>query len=148
MAGGKEGFLNELDGDFVKYLRADVVVKSLVGEGNEARIYPEAARQGQPAPYIVYTQSGGGSEKNLTELDGCLNLVVHVYAHADSPNVSHQLAHAVNNRMLPTQAIIGDGTKLYVCNGGIVQTGYDAAKDASDRKRFWTRLVFRMVIGD
>lgn len=148
MSGGKAGFLNELTGDFVKYLRTDTAVKALVGENTQARIYPEMARQGQPVPYIVYTQAGGNSEKNATGLDGCLNLTLHVYAYGDSPNVSHDLAHAVADRMLPTQAIIGDGTKLYVCNGGIVDTGVDSAKDGSDRKRFWTRLVLRMVIGD
>jgi hypothetical protein len=148
MAGGKAGFLDELTGDFVKYLRADTVVKSLIGENAESRIYPEMARQGQPTPFIVYTQSGGSSEKNITELDGCLDLVLHVYAYGDLPSISHRLAHAVADRMLPTQAIIGDGTKLYVCNGGVVDTGVESSLDGSDRKRFWTRLVFRMVIGD
>lgn len=148
MSGGKNGFLNELTGDFVKFLREDTVVKSLVGEGTAARIYPEMARQGQPPPYIVYTQAGGSSEKNATQLDGCIDLVVHVYAYGDSQPVSRQLAAAVADRMLPTQAIIGDGTKLHVCNGGVADSGVDASRDGSDRKRFWTRLVFRMVIGD
>lgn len=149
MAGGKRGFLNELDGDFVLYLRGDSAVSGLVGTGDNARIYPEMARQGVSAPYIVYTQAGGNSEKSAWRLSGCINLVLHVYAYGDLPNVSHELAHAVADLMLPTlNTIVGGGTVLHVCNGGIADTGVEAATDGGDRKRFWTRLILRIVIGD
>jgi hypothetical protein len=148
MAGGKKAFLNELTGDFVIYLREATTISSLVGTGTDARIFPEMARQGAAAPYITYTQAGGSSEKHLAGLDGCQDLIMHVYAYGDSPNVSHELAHAIHDRMLPTQAAVGGGTKLHVCNGGIIDTGVEAAKEGSDRKRFWTRLVLRMVISD
>jgi hypothetical protein len=147
MAGGRDGFLNELTGDFVLFLRAYSPISTLVGTGVNARIFPDAARQGAIAPYIVYTQNGGGSEKNLDGLEGCDDVIVHVYAYADSQPQSRALAVAVRDRMLPTQAIIGDGTKLYVCNGGIIDSGHEFDKASGDRKRFWTRLVLRMVIG-
>jgi len=148
MAGGRDGFLNELNGDFVLFLRAYAPISTLVGTGTDARIYPEAARQGAVAPYLVYTQAGGNSEKYLGGLDGCENMIVHVYAYADSQPQSKELAVAVRDRMLPTQAIVGDGTKLHVCNGGIIDTGYERDQASGDRKRFWTRLVLRMVIGN
>lgn len=149
MSGGAKCFLNELTGDFVKFLRADAAVSGMVGVGTAARIYPEAARQGQPAPFIVYTQAGGNSPKNAKELEGCINVTLHVYAYGDEPNVAQALARAIEDRMLPTlNTAVGDGTVLHVCNGGVVDSGYESATDGSDRKRFWNRLVLRMVIGD
>jgi hypothetical protein len=148
MAGGKDGFLDELTGDFVLYLQGDSSITSLVGSGANARLFPEAARQGASAPYVVYTQSSGGSDKVLEGVEGCDDVILQVYAFADSQPQSRALAVAIRDRMLPTQAIIGGGTKLHVCNGGIVSSGHDAAQDSSDRKRFWTMLVLRMVISD
>jgi hypothetical protein len=149
MAGGRAGFLNELTGDFVLYLRGASAVSALVGTGNNARIFPEAARQGAEAPYIVYTRAAGNREKILAGLDGCENLTLHVYAYADSQPQSIALAEAISDRMLPTlEQIVGDGTKLKICNGGIAQTGVEHDKASGDRKRFWTRLVLRMVISD
>lgn len=148
MAGGKAGFLNELDGDLVIYLRTAPLISDMVETGQDARIYAEQARQGQPSPYIVYTQAAGHSEKHLAGLDGCENITLHIYAYGSSPNISHALARAIHDRLVPTSAIIGDGTKLHVCNGGIVDTGVVPARDGSDRKEFWTRLVLKMVISD
>jgi len=149
MAGGRDGFLNELTGDFVKHLRSHSPIAAVVGgSGTDARIFCEAARQGVAAPYIVYTQSMGNSEKHLAGLDGCESMVVHVYCYAENQPASRSLANHVRDRMLPTQAIVADGTKLYVCNGGISDTGVEYDQASGDRKRFWTRLVLRMVIGN
>lgn len=149
MAGGRDGFLNELDGDFVNHLRADSAVAALIGgNSTEARIYPEMARQGASLPYITYTQAGGNFEKNLTGLDGCHNITLHVYCYSESQPSARALGTAVCLRMLPTQAVIGDGTKLHVCNGGIVDSGVDYDRASGDRKKFWTRLVLRMVISN
>lgn len=147
MAGGKAGFLDELTGDFVLHLRGDSAVNALVGTGTDARIFPEAARQYAAAPYIVYTLAGGNSEKLLSGLEGCENQTLHVYCYGDTPNASRALARAVHDKMLNTiEEAVGGGTIVHVCNGGITDTGVEAAKDSSDRKRFWTRLVFRLVI--
>jgi hypothetical protein len=154
---GKIGFLDELTGDFVIHLRSappyvvDTVVipsiASLVGASSDARIFPEQARHGVPMPQIIYTQSGGSSSKILTGLDGCEDITLHVYAYGDSPNASRLLARAVHERCLRSDnSIWGDGTRVHVCNGGIIDTGTDAARDGSDQKKFWTRLLLRMVI--
>jgi hypothetical protein len=149
MAGGRDAFLNELDGDFVKYLRADPVLGPMIGGTNEnARIFSEAARQGAPMPYLVYTQAAGNWEKHLGGLDGCVNLILHVYCYSTSQPTSRNLAAMVCNRMLPTQAIVADGTKLYVCNGGVVDSGVNYDMASGDEKKFWTRVLLRMVIGD
>lgn len=148
MAGGKDGFLNEQTGDFVLFLRGAASITSIVGAGSSCKIYSSMARQGQDPPYLVYVMGGGHSEKDGGGVEGCDDINLHVYAYGATDAQSQALAVAVRDRMLPTQAIVGDGTKLLVCNGGIVNKGVDTPKDGSDRKRYWTRLVLRMVVSD
>ena len=148
MAGGKNGFLDELTGDFVKFLRGDTSIAALIGgNSTDARIFPEAARQGAPLPHIVYTQSAGNREKILSGVEGCIDMTVHVYCYADTQPGSRALAAAVANRMLTHESgPVGDGTILHIANGGEADSGHDADKASGDRKKFWTRLVLRMVV--
>ena len=148
MAGGKNGFLDELTGDFVKFLRADATIAGLIGgNSTNARIFPEAARQGAQLPHLVYTQSAGNSEKILAGVEGCDDLTVHVYCYAETQPGSRTLAAAVRDRLLNhSSGPVGDGTILHIANGGIADSGYDADKASGDRKKFWTRLVLRMVV--
>lgn len=145
-------FLDELTGDFVKYLRGDATVSAAVGVGEDARIFPEASRQSAERPFIVYTQAGGHSIKHHGGVDETENLTLHIYAYGDSPSVARSLAVAARNRMLVAgngaNTIAGDGTAILVCNGGIVDSGYDHANDSSDRKRFWVRVVLSMLINE
>jgi hypothetical protein len=154
---GKVGFLDELTGDFVIHLRTapsvtvDGVtvptIASLVGTNQDARIFPEQARQGVPLPQIIYTQAGGASSKTLAGLDGCEDLTLHVYAYADSPNGSRMLARAIHERCLRNDnSVWGEGTIVHVCNGSIIDTGVEPARDQSDQKKFWTRLLLKLVI--
>ncbi len=155
---GKIGFLDELTGDFVIYLReapsvtvsgATIpAIASMVGSEENARIFPEQARFGVALPQIVYTQVSGSSPKILSGPDGCDDLGLHVYAYADSPNQSRLLATAIRERCLNgDNQVWGDDTAVHVCNGGIIDSGVEPARDASDIKKFWTRLLLRMVIG-
>lgn len=154
---GKIGFLDELTGDLVIHLRTAPQVTSggvtipsiasMVGVEQNARIFPEQARQGVALPQIIYTQSGGSSSKILSGLDGCEDITLHIYAYADSPNQSRLLARAIHERCLRgDNSSWGDGTRVHVCNGGILDTGIEPAKDDSDIKKFWTRLLLKMVI--
>lgn len=154
---GKIGFLDELTGDLVIHLRSAPLridssvtippIAAFVGEDTSARIFPEQARQGVAVPQIVYTQVGGGATKTLSGVDGCEDLTLHIYAYATDPNQSRLLARAIQERCLRSDnSIWGEGTHVHVCNGGIIDTGVDRAIDDGDVKKFWTRLVLRMVI--
>lgn len=155
---GKIGFLDELTGDFVIFLRSAPSISvngvdlpsiaSLVGSGQEARIFPEQARFGVALPQIIYTQVSGNSPKTLSGPDGCDDIGLHVYAYADSPNQSRLLATAIRERCLRgDNQIWGDGTAVHACNGGIMDSGVESARDDSDLKKFWVRLLLKMVIG-
>lgn len=145
-------FLDELDGDFVKWLRANTAIATLVGSGTNARIYPGMARHGVAKPHVIYTQASGEALKtHQGRGDGCREMVLHVYSIADSFNQANQLAMAIEALMNPlvdtgVDRIVGDGTKIIVCNGGIVDDGVEPAINSSDTKKFWVRLVLRMVI--
>jgi hypothetical protein len=79
-------------------------------------------------------------------MEGCLDITLHVYCYADTQPASRALAHDVSNRMLPRQGVVGDGSIMHVCNGGIIDSGVEHDKASGDRKRYWTRLVLRIVV--
>lgn len=155
-------FLDELVGDFVRHLRTSpqvtidgVVVPSIasmVGTDENARIFPEAARFGAAMPQIVYTQAAGHTPKILSGPDGCEELTLHVYAYAVEQPKSRLLARAILQRCVAADNTIwgagsgSTGTAVHVCNGGIVDTGVNEARDQSDKKSFWTRLILRLVL--
>lgn len=149
MSGGMAGFLDESTGDLVKHIRAATGVSAQVGVGVNARIFAEQARLGAARPHIVYTQVDGHSPKDLSGLDGCAELTLHLYAYSDTQPNSRLLANAILYRMAGSDhSRWADSTYVHVCNGGIVDTGVQAAKDQSDKKLYWTRLVMRLVISD
>lgn len=159
---GKTTFLDELSGDLVRHLRTSPQVTvdgtivpsvaSMVGEDQNARIFPEVARFGAAMPQIVYTQAGGHSPKTLEGPDGCEEITLHIYAYAIEQPRSRLLARAILQRCVDGDnsmwgAAVGNaGTAVHVCNGGIIDTGVHEARDQSDKKSFWTRLVLKLVI--
>lgn len=146
-------FLDEQTGDLVKYLRDYGPISTLVGLGTDARIFAEAARQGAETPFVTFTQVDGRSPKHHGGTDTTENLALHLYAWGDLPSTARSLAKAVRDRLLAAgntgaDTIAGDGTRILVCNGGIVDSGVDPAKDSSDRKRFWVRVSVQMLIAE
>lgn len=140
-------FLDELTGDFVIHLRSLVGVANLVGADTAARIFPDMARQGAALPHIVYTQATGNALKSHAGRTGCRELTLHVYCHAATQPGARELANLVEPYWLDTEGLIGNGTKIHVCNGSIVDSGVEPAANSSDVKKFWVRLVLRMLIG-
>lgn len=153
-------FLDELTGDFVVHLRTAPsflagletipAIASMIGSGENARIFAEQSRLGAAMPQIVYTMVSGHSSKDLAGVDGCQDLTLHVYAYSDAQVESLRLARAIHKRTIAhaSNSIWGTGTGVHVCNGGIVDSGRDPAGDQSDRKHYWQRLVLRMVISE
>lgn len=141
-------FLDELDGDFVKHVRSNASVAGLIGgDSTGARIYPEMARQGAALPHITYTRAAGHSLKTHSGRgDGCETMVLHVYCWAETNSAANDLAVLVRNHLLDTEGMVGDGTIIHVCNGGIVDSGVVPSMSSSDKKKFWTRLVLRMLV--
>lgn len=149
MSGGRAGFIDESTGDLVKHLRASAPISDLVGVDIDARIFAESAPLGAEPPHIVYTQASGHSSKDLSGLEQCDDITLHIYAWAASQSVSRLLARAILLRTTGADNTRwGDTTHVHVCNGGIVDTGYESAHDHSDRKLYWSRLVLRLVISD
>lgn len=160
MSGGRAGFLLEEDGDFVKHTRTAPgfttvgglvvpAISTLIGEDEEARIFPEQARQGAKLPHIVYTKSHGHSPKHLADRDGCEDLMLHVYAYSGVQPQCILMAECLKNRWLDTnEVLVGDGTRVIVCNGGVVDSGVENLQDSSSRKKFYERLVLKLVISD
>ena len=145
-------FLDELNGDFVKHVRANSNIAALIGgNGTNARIFAEMARQGAPLPYIVYTQSAGSVHKSHAGRTGDKEWTLHIYCYGATQPAARALANLLepylNDIANNAEVAIGSGTKIKVCNGEIVDSGVEAAMNSSDVKRFWVRLVMRFLIG-
>lgn len=145
-------FLDELDGDFVKHVRANSSIAAMIGgQGTNARIFAEMARQGAPLPYIVYTQSAGSVHKSHAGRTGDKEWTLHIYCYGATQPAARALANLLepylNDIANNAEVAIGSGTKIKVCNGEIVDSGVEAAMNSSDVKRFWVRLVMRFLIG-
>jgi hypothetical protein len=140
-------FLDELDGDFVKHTRVNSGIAAIVGSGVNARVFPMMARQGAAMPYIAYTQAAGNTHKSHAGRTGCKEITLHVYCFAAKQPEARALANLLEPYWLDTEGDVGSGTKIHVCNGGIVDDGVEPAQDSSDKKKFWVRLVLRLLIG-
>lgn len=139
-------FLDELTGDFVVHTRSNTDIANLVGSSTAARIHPNMLRQGTTMPAITYVQTAGHAQKSHSGRTGCKHLILNVYAWSESQPEANQLAALLEALWLDTEGEIGAGTKIHVCNGGIEDSGSLEAKDSSDVKKFWVRLVLRMLI--
>lgn len=145
-------FLDEVNGDFVKHVRANSSIAALIGgSGTDARIFPEMARQGAPLPYIVYTQSAGSVHKSHAGRTGDKEWTLHIYCYGATQPAARALANLLepylNDIANNAEVTIGSGTKIKVCNGEIVDSGVESSMSSSDIKRFWVRLVMRFLIG-
>jgi hypothetical protein len=140
-------FLDELNGDFVKHTRASSGIAALVGSGTNARVFPLMARQGAALPFVAYTQAAGTTLKTHSGRSGCKEMTLHVYCFAATQPGARALANLLEPYWLDTEGPVGSGTKIHVCNGGIVDDGVEPAQDSSDKKKFWVRLVLRLLIG-
>ena len=144
-------FLDELDGDFVKHLRASSTIAAMVGSSTSARIFPEMARQGAALPHIVYTQAAGSVQKSHAGRTGDKEWTLHIYCIGATQPSARALANLLepylNDIAGSADTVIGSGTKIMVCNAEIVDSGVESAANSSDVKKFWVRLVARFLIG-
>lgn len=138
-------FLDEVTGDFVLHTKASSGIYAIV----KARIFPDAPPQSPTYPYLIYTEVSGHRIKTHAGVSsgGARHLTLHVYCVAESQPTANQLARLVEERWLATEGTIGNGTLVQVCNGGIYESGQWFAKDSSDVKAFFSRVVLRMLIG-
>lgn len=142
------GLFDENTGGLVTYWRTISAITSLVGTSGNARIWPGAAREGKPAPYIVYVRAPGGDVfRYLSGTSGTRATVVHIYCWADTPSGADALLELVKQSMQSGFArATWAGTYInavYILDAP--DDGYDKPLDSSDDKKHWVRLVLRIV---
>lgn len=140
------GFFDEQSGGLVTHWKSVSAITSLVGSGSNARIYPEQARQGAALPYVLYTRAFGGTvHRHLGGYNGSRQSIVHVYCYASTRSGADALAESVK---IGSQNMRGTYTGITVLACFIDEPpddGHDSPLDGSDTKRYWTRLVLRIV---
>lgn len=135
-------FLDEIDGGFVVYTKADEQIEEIVG----ARIYPDVAPQDESRPHLIFTQADGHSLQSHRGQTGERTLALHVYCISRSQPQANALADLVEDRWLSVDNAQTGDQMVQTCHGGQFDGGQWFAKDSSDEHLFYRRMVLRMLI--
>lgn len=138
------GFFDEQSGGLVTHWKSVAAITSLVGAGDNARIYAHAARQTQAKPFITYNRADGIPYFYLGGPSGARLTVLHVYCWAQTLAGADALAEVVKNN---TRNMRGTYTGIVV-NRVEMQTiddGFQYREAASTEMDFFVRLIVRIV---
>lgn len=138
-------FLDAKTGDLITYWKTQSGITSIVGSGSSARIYPELAREPADKPFVVFSSATGGvSPRNLS--GGCpvRFAEVNVWAYGATKAAADALAEAVRQATENYRGTMGTAF-VYDAAAGAPDSGVDLPQDASDAKRYWTRIPFTIV---
>lgn len=143
------GFFDERTGGLVTLWKNTAGITALVGTGTAARIYPDQAKQGVDTPFLVYTRGPGGQvHRHLGGHAGPRLSIVHVYCWGDTRAAADGLAEAVKVGTQGYRGTTGGTVVNYAFVDDAPDDGHDPPIDGSDTKRYWTRLVLRIVHTD
>lgn len=115
-----------LEANLITYLKTIGAVTSLVGSGDDCRIYIDAAKQGVALPYIVITSFEGGSYEHLNGISGVGRTRLQIDCYASTPDGAKTLAEAV--RLAPLQMYRGAMGSGWV-NGVTSPDGYRSGRE-------------------
>lgn len=120
------------------YLKTKSAITSLIGTGDNARIYLGFPKQGASLPYIVLEVFEGLSAEHLTGISGIAENRVQIDCYAETKNGAHDLAEAV--RLAPLQmyrGTLGDTFANSITSPAGARRGYDDPSQGSNQARFW-----------
>lgn len=129
--------------DVRTYLKTKSAITSIVGSGNDAKIFLYRAKQSEPdrpiaEPYIVMEGFGGGSDEHLGGIGGIATNRIQIDCYSTTAALAYTLAEAV--RLAPLQMYRGTAgsSTIVTCssNGGYRQ-GEDPSPFGSSQRRFW-----------
>jgi hypothetical protein len=142
------GLFDKQSGGLVTFWKSKTAITDLVGAASSAKIWPNRAPEGSALPYIVYTRGTGGIvHQYLGGYSGARQSIVHVYCYGATNTAADALCEAVKQNTR-------DGNMRGTWAGVYVNWVYideppddevDDPVDKSDTKKYWTRLVLRIV---
>lgn len=121
------------------YLKSKPSISALIGEGDDARIYQDRAKQGVPLPFIVYQVFDGSSDEHLGGITGVAENRFQIDTYGVDREKSFELAELV--RLAPLQmfrGLIGSTEVLTVSSNGGYDKGSDNPVSGSGERRYWT----------
>jgi hypothetical protein len=128
----------DIGASIITYLKTKSAITSLVGAGNDSRIYLDYPKQGVALPYIVLEVFEGTSAENIATISGIANNRIQISAYAASAAACYSLAELI--RLAPLQMYRGMMGTLF-CNGvtsdNSYRRGYDPASAGANDERFW-----------
>lgn len=140
------GLFDEQTGDLVTHWKSRSAISTLVGLGTNAKIWPDAAKQGVEAPFIYFVRAPGGHiNKTLTGVSGGRVTLVHVYCWGRTPSEADKLSDAVFLNTVDYRGTMGTTRIFWIFCDSPPDSGYEAIENGSDKKRYWRRHVFRIA---
>ena len=139
------GLLDEADGDLVAFWKTKNAITSIVGIGDNAKLWPDAARDSEPEPFVVFTANGGKRFNHLAGRSRARITVLHVYSWGVSREQADALAKAIYDSTVDYRGSMGQTTVMWIKCEDAPLTGFDFPTDDSNEKRYWTRDVYRIA---
>lgn len=129
----------DFETNLITYLTSKAPITSLIGVGDNARIYLGFPKQGAALPYIVFEIFEGSSAEHLTAISGIASNRVQIDCYASTKAGSKTLAELV--RLAPMQMYRGTMGTMFsngITSPGGFRRGYDSPAQGSNQARFWT----------
>jgi hypothetical protein len=140
------GLFDERTGGLVSYWKSVPAITSRVGAGVDAKIAPDAPKEKWSGQFLVYTRGPGGTvHRHLGGSSGVRTSIVHVYCYGDTRADADALAEDVKVRTQNQRGLWGNTYVQYVFIDDPPDDGSDSPIDGSQKVRFWTRVVMRIM---
>lgn len=140
------GLFDASSGGLVTYWKTKTGITDLVGTATNARMWPDAAKQGADAPYIVFVRGGGNVNQRLAaSADSGGTTILHVYCVGATAAQAATLAEAVSDNTVDYRGSMSGTRIMYVKLVDSPDSGFETPWDGTDQKRFWTRVVLRIA---
>lgn len=135
----------EKDGVIIQILKQAAQITNVVGAGDNARIWPDDAKQGAQLPHIcIYDADADESTMHLTGTSGYRVTRIQIYAIAAKKSQARALAELARVKCLAYRGQVGTIFVNWI-KGGYMDSGIDEPEKASDTKRYWTRCVLDVM---
>lgn len=125
--------------DLRAYLKTKSAITTVIGTGDDARIYLHDAKEGATLPFIILEIFEGESNEHLGGISGIASNRIQIDCYGITSTAAYNLAEAV--RLAPLQMFRGtmnSSSKVVNVTGNVsYRRGFDPPVSGSSQKRYW-----------
>lgn len=116
------------------HLATDTAIAAIVGSGNDARIYPVKAPQGETRPHIIYHKISGQGDHHMQGPSGLNRPRMQIDCWAKRSDVASQLALAVKARLDGLKEPIPYGSNSPQDEVEVIGAFFDSEREDYDKE--------------